>query len=277
MKNQNWSQPMIAKLERRSRLAFLGAIGVLILVLGLSIIVVPIDVAKDLCPVDTSLADPRKTVVVIDLSDILPGMSPDKVVETINNIVKGLRKFERFTVFVIQPDVENLSPIFSMCLPNFSIADHFNMGRRERENQKNKFTDDLEKALKDAIKNQKESGTTPIVETIREISHSHYWGSSNRLYLFSDLLQNSSELSSYKKAISFGSFLQLPAGSIVESMNFTKTSVGISVIDRRNLQELQNNAKLFWEQLFMHIGVSAPCLKQSYQTTGFNFQDSCYR
>lgn len=269
----------VQKFEKRMLLTLFGAISLLVLIFVGSLLIKSPDLDEvTQCPKDPAQQESRATVFLIDLTDHLEGMKASNAAEIARSLSRTLRKSEKFSIFVLKSGkTSSLSPIYAGCNPGQPTwADYISKGRRDlRGKFEDTFAGKLDEAIKREMANQSGSKESPIIEAIRDITHSQHWGRSNRLYILSDLLENSAIASLYDPTKTFDSVIKSAAGSVVKSIDLSRSVVGLCMIDRP-LTEVapgaQGNATKFWKLFFDYAG--ARCVEAACQITGSECADA---
>ena len=185
------------------------------------------------CTADISHA----TAIVIDRSDDTPSQTLDEIVARTRRLVaEQVQQGELVSLFQISTGSRTrLEPVFSACVPE---RDGNDLYENRRKIQK-RFADSFAKPLDAALSAKPlKSDTSPISEAITDLSASQYLAApSNRLVVFSDMMQNSDNASLYgcssaKSAIE--SFRAHRAGAI-ERPTFRNTAVQLNVIPREGM------------------------------------------
>jgi hypothetical protein len=140
----------------------------------------------------------KKSVFFIDQSDSIPSQTSTEIVRRILNIVSSdVSSNELVTIFQItDASRAHLEPIFSKCKP---ARDGSELTENVRLIRK-RFTEEFEKPLKVALATPPpKADTSPIGEVLIDLSLTDYLrGDVNRLVVFSDLMQNTKNISLYR-------------------------------------------------------------------------------
>jgi hypothetical protein len=185
------------------------------------------------CPADIA----RSTAIVIDRSDDTPAQTLDEIVaRTKRFVAEQVQQGELVSLFEISGSSRtSLEPVFSACVPQRDGNDLYENRRKIQRLFAERFAKPLNAAL--AAKPVK-SETSPISEAITDLSASQYLTApANRLIIFSDLMQNSANVSLYgctsaKSAI--GEFRAHRSGAI-ERPTFRNTAVELNLIPREGI------------------------------------------
>lgn len=267
------------RLEKRNFRWLAGSIGITLAVLGVSLLFQGPDIDETTnCPKDIAHRDTRATTLLIDLTDRLEGMKASNAVSLARSVAQSLHRFERFSIFVLKSkSTSDLAPIYSGCNPGkptwsdiSTWSDYVSKGRREIGEQfELKFANRLSETISAELKNQVGSKESPIIEAIRDITHSEYWGKTNRLYVMSDLLEHSKIASLYDPNQTFQSVIKSPRGTVMNTIDLSSAIVGICPIDHpagELAAGVESNAIKFWKSFFDYT--KAGCIEISCQLNG---------
>ncbi|WP_257540741.1 hypothetical protein [Sphingobium sp. CFD-1] len=178
-----------------------------------------------------------KTAIILDRSDDTPKQTIDEILSRISGYVNdGAKTNELVSIFEIsQASRTGLTPVFEACTPQKDGNDLYENRRAIQRFYKDKFQNPLEKAL-----NRKASISemSPIAEAVIDLSVSKFLDAkSNKLIIFSDLMQNSENTSIYgclSDEDVIGNFREKRAGA-VERPTFKNTSIQLNIIPREGL------------------------------------------
>lgn len=179
----------------------------------------------------------RSTAIVIDRSDDTPSQTLDEIVaRTKRFVAEGAKEGELVSLFEISgASRTNLKPVFSGCVPQRDGSDLYENRRKIQRKFVDLFATPIEAAL--AAKPVR-SESSPISEAVIDLSASQFLSApTNRLIIFSDMLQNSENAALYgctdaKAAIA--NFRSRRAGAI-ERPTFRNTAVELNVIPREGI------------------------------------------
>lgn len=185
------------------------------------------------CPADII----RATAIVIDRSDDTPSQTLDEIVaRTKRFVTEGAQQGELVSLFEISGASRTaLKPVFSACVPQRDGSDLTENRRKIQRQFAERFTKPLDAALAGT---PVKSDSSPISEAVSDLSASEFLGApTNRLIIFSDMLQNSDNASLYgctsaKAAIA--GFRSHRAGAI-ERPTFRNTAIELHVIPREGI------------------------------------------
>ena len=202
----------------------LGSI-ILAAVVGYMIIQPPPTDPKTFCPQDNS--NIGMTALLIDVSDKITNSQVARLeneLKHISTISKNqsssfLEKGEKLLVYFVEPEGQVPSLVFSMCHPgdiaNRSVADELSEGAIFAQKKWQKFTSDIITSIENKIDGSKEMSTSPIIEAIQYIRAENFppprlmsEASNQRMIIWSDLLQNSSEGNHFKRLGDYNEILK---------------------------------------------------------------------
>lgn len=181
----------------------------------------------------------RKTVIIIDRSDDTPKQTIHEIVSRVKAFVSDQAKEnELISVFEISGLSRNeLEPVFSACVPRRDGNDLYENSRKIRKTFEDKFAKPLDDALS---RPPVRSDVSPISEAVSDVSASDYLvAPSNRLLIFSDMLQHSDNASLYgctSASEAIREFRKRRAGAI-ERPEFRNTIVELHTIPREGIGE----------------------------------------
>ncbi|WP_323810211.1 hypothetical protein [Sphingobium baderi] len=195
----------------------------------------------------------KKTVFVLDQSDTIPEQTSIEIVRRIREaIAKDVQENELVTIFqVTDASRTSLRPIFTKCKPK---QDGNELTENKRFIQK-AFQEEFMHPLEDALSHAPpKSSSSPIGEILIDLSLTGFLsGEENRLYVFSDLMQNSSNASLYAcrnadQAIS--EFRSKRAGA-VERPSFHNAAISLNFIPREGIPRSALDCRNgFWNWFF---------------------------
>lgn len=256
--------------ERKAMLGLACVVTAFVVILGASLVSKQTRIdTSDHCPSGPENQAPRSTMVLIDLTDPVTPMKRGAIHNATQEIVSTLLRHERFSLFVLRPNEgKAFIPVFTGCNPGEpGVGDYLAKGRRQIKNEFEKaFTAAMESALSRELASLESSQKSPILASIRDLVQSQYRRPSNRLFLFSDLLEHSDITSLYRREQTFDAVLRSPANHIIESIDLNGTSVVVCPTDHPAAKvslAAQANAIKFFNKFFAHA--NAACAKMSCQ------------
>ena len=194
-----------------------------------------------------------KTAILIDRSDDTPIQTVDEIQSRIRKIVSDqVQQGELVSIFYITNDAQKaLRPVFSACKPQASGNIIYEDERRIEKNFEQSFIEPLNAALAEQPAG---SEISPIGEVLTDFLASDYLdGSSNRLAVFSDLMQNSDSLSLYgcsDSSAAIATYSNNRAGAITRP-KLKNTDVTLHVIPRQELDASTVKCRdAFWMWFF---------------------------
>lgn len=205
----------------------------------------------------------NKVAIVIDKTDLIPVQTQGEIViRSLAAIQKHTKVGDLVTVYEITQDsLSSLKPVFRMCRPQSGSdvsAFDSNVNKVDR-----KFKNIFEKPLLDVLsKNTGQAQNSPIAEAIADINLSDAMrdAEQGRILLFSDLMQHSSNVSTYKcqnAEIPIAQFRKSRQGSVEPRPLFKNTYVELHVIPRLGISELEAKCRAtFWNWFFGNMEAS---------------------
>lgn len=194
---------------------------------------------------------PMVTMVLVDASDALDPVRKERAIamlmrETLNSPARS-----RADIYIARANGESLiQPIFSICNPGKAG----NMWVSDAAGDKKKFEEDylggLERAFDEAL-GKPPSRTSPILESIRETSTKSFARVPNetikRVFIVSDMLQNSDLISHYRGIGTFETFKASSAwpNSITDLHGAKVTFLYITRPTSRSIQGVRHQT--WWE------------------------------
>lgn len=227
----------------------------------------------------------NKVAIVIDKTDLIPVQTQEEIVKrSLTAIQKHTKVGDLVTVYEItQNNLTNLRPVFRMCRPKSgqdvsSVTNNVNKIERG-------FQENFEKPLLEVLsKNTGQAQNSPIAEAVADINVSDAMrdAEQGRILLFSDLMQHSSNVSTYKcqnAEAPIAQFRKSRQGAVEPRPLFKNVHVELHVIPRLGISELEAKCRAtFWNWFFgnmektdqAQIGISMLDLPGSYGTTVAN-------
>lgn len=226
-----------------------------------------------------------KFAIVLDKTDFIPKQTQDEIVKRAwRAIIEHGDAGDLVSVYEItQNSLSDLIPVFGMCLPK--------MGKDSNELIENgnvldsKFKENFEKPLLEVLsQNTGQAQNSPIAEAIADINLSDAMrdAKQGRILLFSDLMQHSSNVSTYKcqnAEVPIAQFRESRQGSVEPRPLFKNVYVELHLIPRLGISELEAKCRAtFWNWFFgnmektdqAQIGISMLDLPGAYGTTVAN-------
>jgi hypothetical protein len=215
-----------------------------------------------LCPTRSTYAH---TVVLIDKTDPLSEGQRRAFRSLIKEIREILEIREKLSIFVLD-DTNYSAPAaaFALCNPGTG-ADANELTQNPRKIHRNylaRFGAPLDRVIDDLSLGE-EARTSPIMEMIQSVSFVSDFDATfapRRLFIVSDMMQNTPEYSHYRsggkrsKVLDFDRFRQSPRMAAVAT-NLDRVDVRIVYLIRPRTGALQTREHiLFWEQFFAEAG-----------------------
>lgn len=205
----------------------------------------------------------NEIAIVIDKTDFIPVQTQEEIAKrSLIAIQKHTKVGDLVTVYEITQDsLYNLKPVFRMCRPKSGedvSAVNNNVNKIQRG-----FKESFEKPLLNVLsKNSGQAQNSPIAEAIADINLSADMMSvkQGRILLFSDLMQHSSNVSTYgctDAKIPIAQFKKSRQGAIEARPLFKNTYVELHVIPRLGISELEAKCRAtFWNWFFGNMEAS---------------------
>lgn len=227
----------------------------------------------------------NKVAIVIDKTDLIPVQTQEEIVKrSLTAIQKHTKVGDLVIVYEITQDsLFSLKPVFRMCRPQSGddvSALNSNVNKVDRQ-----FKNIFEKPLLEILsKNTGQAQNSPIAEAIADINLSDAMrdAEQGRIILFSDLMQHSSNVSTYKcqnAEVPIAQFRKSRQGAVEPRPLFKNVHVELHVIPRLGISELEAKCRAtFWNWFFgnmektdqAQIGISMLDLPGAYGTTVAN-------
>ncbi|MFC3442168.1 hypothetical protein ACFOKF_13405 [Sphingobium rhizovicinum] len=195
----------------------------------------------------------RKSVFVLDQSDSIPEQTSVEIMRRIREAIdKDVQENELVTIFQVTDEARTaLRPIFNKCKPK---RDGNELTENARMIQK-KFQSEFIEPLDEALSNPPpKSSTSPIGEILIDLSLTGFLsGENNRLFVFSDLMQNSNNSSLYACQSADQAIAQFRAKrtGAVERPTFRNTAVSLNFIPREGITQTALACRNgFWNWFF---------------------------
>jgi hypothetical protein len=203
--------------------------------------------------------------VLIDRTDALTKTQSDSLNNIFLNIKKNIRKDEALIAYPIDAEA-GVTPttLTHICAPVTTLDASALTDNAKRIKLKFDSTFDAPlKELLDKLKAQKTENKSPIFEVLQSISSSKpslddpSSSSRRELIIFSDMLQNSRDVSLYnlKNTSELEKLLKAKEIlSLIKATNFQDYSIKIYMIERCGFTNQQRIAKVFWESILPKTG-----------------------
>lgn len=211
---------------------------------------------KSLCPVNGPTGH---VILLVDKTDPLTFIQKEAFLLFLGEFGKNIvKEGELFSVFALGEDYkENPKPVFEMCNPG--QGDNKSVWTDNPERFRREYNDSFIKPMNDLanlLVTSNPGSTSPILEMLQMVSingfREHYINGSKRLYIFSDMLINTSSYSHYHGNIDYDSFKNSPS-SLKLKLDLEGVKVEIEYLI--NTPAIQTRKHLlFWEKLFSDSG-----------------------
>ena len=198
----------------------------------------------------------RHTAILIDTTDEYNLVQKTWVSNQLRKIVKETKQYEKISVYTIDEIYkETPLPLQSKCNPGdaSNINKWTENERMKQEEWQKKFIEPLESVFNNLL-NKGKSNSSPIMEMIQAISiaafQSNFSQIGKKLFIFSDMIQNSSEYSHYKDSPQFRDFYKSPKYLKLRT-NLKDVAVQIFYVRRPGSEGIQGKAHAeFWANYF---------------------------
>lgn len=199
----------------------------------------------------------RKFAIILDKTDFIPRQTQVEIAKRAwYSVTENGQAGDLVSVYEItQNSLSDLTPVFSMCLPKMGKDSNELIEKGEVLDKK--FKESFEKPLLDILsKNTGQAQNSPIAEAIADINLSDAMrdAEQGRIILFSDLMQHSSNVSTYKcqnAEMPIAQFRKSRQGAVEPRPLFKNVYVELHVIPRLEISELEAKCRAtFWNWFF---------------------------
>jgi len=176
--------------------------------------------------------DRSRTVVILDVTDPLTSVQQQTLKNRLQEVQESIGRFDRLDIFVIGETSEDLlRPVATACNPGDpSQVDELTTGRKFiAEKFRTLFAEPIEAVFQTALQ-AKPASQSPIMEAVQAASASTFDAEARnhgnvvkKLFVISDMMQNSPLLSMYQGIPSYSSVANRP--------EFRKASAPLSGVD----------------------------------------------
>jgi hypothetical protein len=195
----------------------------------------------------------RKTVFVIDQSDAIPSQTITEIRNrALQTVANDVQANELVSVYLVSDEARTrLTAIFSACKPEQQGSEL----TEDVKAIKRRFKENFQKPLEAALSlHPPKSVASPLAEVIVDLSLSdHLRAPDNRLVVFSDMMQNSSNTSLYQCAdakSAIANYREHRSGA-VQRPTFKNTDVRLNFIPREGVgPEVAACRTGFWSWFF---------------------------
>ena len=207
--------------------------------------------------------------ILIDTSSQYNPVQISWIKNQLKRIINRTEKNEKISIYVVGGGNyhENLLPLQSRCNPgNPSGANPLTENKfLLEEDWKKKFFKPIEKEFNKLLDSETE-GPSPIMEMIQTISIAAFQNektsTKKKLFIFSDMLQNSEKAHHYKSGFNFQKFSE-SAEYLTVRTDLTGVTIKVLYIRRRGAEKFQKgtaHAK-FWQEYFNSMGAAGFSIK----------------
>ncbi|MDD9827891.1 MAG: hypothetical protein OXU92_05885 [Deltaproteobacteria bacterium] len=224
-----------------------------------------------ICPTNPRQAIPEQRALLIDVSDAPTPLQQRSIRNYIEKIHKGAPKHTRISAYTIRHGIadpsskEGIAPEFTICKPDDGARASWIYENPEliEKRYKENFLTPLEE-LVDEVLSPTRSSNSPILEKLLNIEATAFplkdlragkdKEPKRKVYIISDMLQNSKDWSHYKEGTSYRVFRDRGKEHTFIA-NFHDVEVQIGLIGRRSAENLQRRKLItFWENYFHKMG-----------------------
>ncbi len=206
--------------------------------------------------------------ILIDTSESYNPVQKKWINSQLKQIVSGTKENERISVYTVGANYnENLLPLQSKCNPGDPTRANplIENKRMKQEDWENEFVKPVSNAFNDLL-NIDAEGPSPIMEMVQAISivafQNEKDSTKKKLFIFSDMLQNSSVARHYKGSLDFQEFSDSPEYLKVRT-DLTGVTIRVLYMRRFGHEKYQKgtaHAK-FWQEYFTSMGADGFSIK----------------
>ena len=202
---------------------------------------------------------PAVTLVLVDASDALDVVQIERVTADLLHTMAESPERSRIDIYAARADGTRLiEPLFSKCNPGRAGSAVTSNAKGDALKFREGYLQAIEQAFSSAL-GEKEAGTSPILESIREAAVQSFARESVRtqkkVIIVSDMLQNSAVYSQYLRVEPFKQFSKSPARSQT-LVDLTDADVSIKYITRAKYRKFQGIAhQTWWHDYFIAANV----------------------
>jgi hypothetical protein len=210
----------------------------------------------------------KHSAILIDTTDNYTPVQKKWIKNQLEEIIKATEKHEKVSVYTINENYEGaLLPLKSQCNPGDASDINPLTGNKKmtKINWDNEFIKPLHGEF-DELLNKKESSQSPIMEIIQAISIAAFQSETSsvrkKLFVFSDMIQNTSNVSHYKDSLKFKEFRNSPEYFKVRT-DLQDVVVKIFYMRRTGAEEIQKGTALaqFWAKYFKSMDAVIDSIK----------------
>jgi hypothetical protein len=206
--------------------------------------------------------------ILIDTSESHNPVQKNWIKNQLKKIVSNTEKYEKVSVYAVGANYhENLMPLQSKCNPGDPSGANPLIENKSllEEDWENDFFEPIDKEFNDLLDNDAE-GPSPIMEMIQAISIAAFQNekasTKKKLFIFSDMIQNSPVAFHYKDSLNFKKF-EDSAEYLKVRTDLTGVTIRVFYIRRFGLEKIQKgtaHAK-FWQEYFNSMGAEGFSIK----------------
>ena len=206
--------------------------------------------------------------ILIDTSQSYNPIQKKWIKNQLKKIVYGTKENEKISIYTVGANYhETLLPLQSKCNPGDAsgVNPFLENKRMKQEDWENEFIKPLNSVFKGLLDNDSD-GLSPIMEMVQAISIAAFQNektsTKRKLFIFSDMIQNSEVASHYKDSINFQEFKDSPMYLKVRT-DLTGVTVRVLYIRRFGHEKIQKgtaHAK-FWQEYFNSMGAAGFSIK----------------
>lgn len=199
----------------------------------------------------------KHSAILIDTTDNYTPVQKIWIKNQLEKIIKATEKHEKVSVYTIDETYEGaLLPLISQCNPGdaSNISSLTGNKKLTQMNWENNFIKPLHGEFNELL-NKKESNHSPIMEIIQAISIAAFQSEKSsvkkKLFVFSDMIQNTSNVSHYNGSLKFEEFHNSPEYLKVRT-DLRGVVVKIFYMRRPDAEDIQKGTTLaqFWADYF---------------------------
>lgn len=202
------------------------------------------------------------TVVMIDLTDPISVAQKEVIRRSLDDLARQIEIggiLEVYTIGSISKSL--LHPIVKICNPGQgkNVSKYIANQERVEKRWKERYFDPLEKVLTGVVERSTTEAISPIMESIKSAAITSFSGQSKkgklkRLFVISDLIENSELLNQYQGIRPFSRFNNTP-GYITGRANLEDVEVYVLYIRRPGYSQVQGKTHVdFWQEYIHSTG-----------------------
>jgi hypothetical protein len=260
--------------ERQRAVAVL--VGVVLLVVGLSIVVAatrpePVD-STTLCPQNRSLVS--HTTVLVDITDFPTPAHVAALVRGVARLKNEIGRNELLTIRLVGADGQVAAkPVFMRCRPDdgSTVSRWWGNPDQVQEQWQASFGTPLAQVLEQELLAQRETRWSAIFESVDMAMWDASFGADlarRRMVIISDLMQNIPGHSHYKRIPRIEDFLASEVGKRLKSKVWSSLTVDLVYLPDVRAPHLQGDKHIkFWVGVFRRLGVGSVRVLPPFEET----------